>query len=374
MNKTGGELNLQLYRLELKDFRNYKEEYIDFVPGVNIFIGNNGQGKSNLLEAVNYLSIGKSLRIRTQTDLIRWGCDRFSLKATCQCLGRSLVMESHMSKDKKVMKINGVPAKKLSEHIGALVTVFFNPDDLSLLKKGPAERRRFIDQLISQNKPFYISLLNTYLKTLRQKNTLLRQRGDITALKEQLRLWNEQLLHAGSRIIEYRLLYTRSLRENMTESFNCLFGDTQELDLTYQSCGKNTWNEIVDNFAYLLEKHMDQEIEQRTALYGPHRDDILVQLNGRPARWFASQGQQRALVLSMKLAEMEIIIKEKEEPPLLLLDDIFSELDEIRQDFLMNYITSAGQQTLVSLTHLESMKDLKQNGHIFRVRDGIVNG
>ncbi|MCL1853037.1 MAG: DNA replication/repair protein RecF [Peptococcaceae bacterium] len=364
---------MQLYNLELRDFRNYKEEYIEFAPGVNIFIGNNGQGKSNLLEAVNYLSVGKSPRIKLQTDLIRWGCDKFLLKAACQCADRSLTMESHMNREKKVLKINGVPLKKLSEYIGTLVTVFFYPDDLNLLKKGPTERRKFIDQLISQNKPFYISMLNTYLKILKQKNNLLRQRGDVAALKSQLQIWNEQLFQAGSRIIENRLLYTGSLRENMAESFYYLFGENQELELIYQSCGKSDYHDIVDNFAQQLENHMDQEIEQRTALYGPHRDDILVLLNGRPARYFASQGQQRALVLSMKLSEMEIIIREKGEPPLLLLDDIFSELDEIRQDFLMNYIVAAGQQTLVSLTHLDTMKDLRNSGQIFRVRNGVIN-
>lgn len=364
---------MQLYHLELHNFRNYQDEYIDFVPGVNIFIGNNGQGKSNLLEAVNYLSIGKSPRIKMQEDLIRWGCDHFFLKASCQSSGRSLVMESMMSKERKVLKINGVPAKKLSDYIGALVTVFFNPDDLNLLKKGPAERRKFIDQLIAQNKPVYISWLNSYLKILHQKNSLLRQRHTDTAkLKNQLSLWNEQLFQSGCQIVEYRLMYTQALRENMAESFDYLFGGDQELELIYQSCHKNSYDDIVENFQFLLSRHMDQEIEQKSSLYGPHRDDIIVQLNGRSARYFASQGQQRALVLSMKLAEMEIIIREIGETPLLILDDVFSELDEIRQDFLMNYIVSAGQQTLVSLTHLESMKDLKKNGQIYRVCHGEV--
>ncbi|MCL1790329.1 MAG: DNA replication/repair protein RecF [Peptococcaceae bacterium] len=364
---------MQIYNLEMRDFRNYKEEYIEFSPGVNVFIGNNGQGKTNLLEAVYYLSVGKSPRIKLQTDLIRWGCEKFSLKMSCQSIDRSLTMESYMSKDKKVFKINGMPLKKLSEYIGTLVTVFFYPDDLELLKKGPTERRKFIDQLISQNKPFYIPLLNTYLKILKQKNSLLRNRGDIATLKSQLQIWNEQLFQAGCRIIEYRLLYTNALLENMAESFHYLFGENQDLEIIYQSCGKNGYNEIIENFQRQLEKNIDIEIDQRTALYGPHRDDILVLLNGRSARYFASQGQQRALVLSMKLSEMEIIIREKGEPPLLLLDDIFSELDEIKQDFLMNYIISAGQQTLVSLTHLETMKDIKNNGQIFRVRNGIVD-
>ncbi|MCL1918480.1 MAG: DNA replication/repair protein RecF [Peptococcaceae bacterium] len=364
---------MQLYHLELRDFRNYKEEYIDFESGVNIFIGNNGQGKSNLLEAINYLSMGKSFRVKLQTDLIRWDCTEFSLKALCQCGGHSLTMESSMTKERKSLKINGMPVKKLSDYIGTLVTVFFTPDDLNLLKKGPAERRKFIDQLIAQNKPLYISWLNHYLKVLYQKNTLLRQHTRASPdIRSQLDLWNQQLFQIGSQIIEYRSLYIDALRDNMTESFDYLFGGDQELHIVYQSCKRDTYPESIENFAYLLETHMDQEIEQRTSLYGPHRDDILVHLNGRPARYFASQGQQRALVLSMKLSEMEIIIREKEEPPLLILDDVFSELDEKRQDFLMTYIASAGQQTFVSITHLDSMAHLKKIGHIFRIREGSI--
>jgi DNA replication and repair protein RecF len=359
--------------MHLKNFRNYKEEYIEFVPGVNIIIGNNGQGKSNLLEAINYLSIGKSPRIKLQTDLIRWGCEEFLLKAGCMCTGRSLVMESSMNKEKKSLKINGMPLKKLSDYIGTLVTVFFNPDDLNLLKKGPTERRKFIDRLIAQNKPVYVSMLNTYLKILYQKNALLRRRaGSIAEVKTQLALWNEQLFQAACRIIELRLMFTQALRDHMMESFDYLFEEKAELEIVYQSCGKSVYKDILEKFSYQLETHMDQEIEQKTSLYGPHRDDILIQLNGRSARYFASQGQQRALVLCMKLSEMEIILREKGESPLLILDDVFSELDEKRQDFLMNYISSTGQQTFVSLTHLDSFADLKKTGYIFRIRDGSV--
>jgi len=361
-----------LKKISLKNFRNYCDETICFVPGVNIIVGANGQGKSNLLEAISYLAIGKSPRSKQQDDLIRWGEKEFFLTADSICSGRSLLLESFMDKEKKILKINGVAFKRLSEYIGTLTTVSFTPDDLNLLKRGPRERRKFIDQLVAQNKPSHIALLNDYLRVLYQKGSLLRQsaRYPPNDLKKHLELWNEQLLEIGGQIIKNRIFFTQKLRAKMDESFNCFFGLDSQLSVLYCSGGKTECEEILEHFSQQLRTKMGQEIEQKTALFGPHRDDILVEINRHSARYFASQGQQRALVLSLKLAEMEIIREEKGEPPLLILDDVFSELDEKRKAFLLDFIIKADQQTFVTLTSLRAFPQTL--GQTFYIENGTV--
>lgn len=343
---------MRIINLHLKDFRNYKDQTVQFQPGINILVGSNGQGKTNILEGINYLITGKSYRIKQEEELIFFGENSFYLKAVFNVFKRNINLESYFEPKKKVMKINQISCKKLSDYVGTVNAVFFSPDDLNIIKKGPQDRRRFLDHLISQLRPSHISLLNTYLKIIRHKSILLKTERNINYLQSQLQVWNEQLTEVGSKIITNRWYFTEKMNEYGHPIFKRIFSAESDMSIIYQTSGK-TLDEALQNFPSNLSQRMKQEIEKKYILIGPHRDDLLIKFNGKPAKLFASQGQQRALVLCLKLAEMEIILNEKGEYPLLLLDDVLSELDKNRRQYLMNYISSTQKQSIITMTDLD---------------------
>lgn len=338
--------------LHLKNFRNYREQNIKFKQGINLLIGSNGQGKTNIIEAINYLLTGKSYRIKQEDELILWEKNSFYLKAIFNVVDRDINLESYYEPRKKVMKINQLSCKKLSDYVGTVNAVFFSPDDLNIIKKGPQERRRFLDHIISQLRPSHIPLLNSYLRIIRQKNILLKKEKNYNLLKSQIEVWNEQLISLGSKIIKNRWEFTDQLNEYCCPIFNQIFSPESNMELTYMTTGK-TLEEALDIFPDYISRRMNQEIERKAVLVGPHRDDLQIIFNNKSAKLFASQGQQRALVLCLKLAEMEIILVDKGEYPILLLDDVLSELDIYRRQYLMNYIRSSQKQTIITMTDLE---------------------
>lgn len=344
---------MHIKNLSLYNFRNYYKQEVQFEPRLNLLVGPNGQGKTNILEAIYYLSAGKSYRIRKDDDLISWNENSFYLKADFFVHDRQLKLESYYEPGKKVMKINQLSCKRLSDYVGTVNAVFFSPDDLAIVKKNPQERRRFIDYLITQIKPSYIHLLNSYLKTLHQKNILLKTEKDLTLLKNQLQIWNEQLVEKGRQIIENRWGIIAKLNSLCQPIFQDIFSLRDKMELRYLTYAK-TLEDSLALFPLLLEKRMNQEISKKTVLIGPHREDLLITLNGKPARTYASQGQQRALVLCLKLAEMEIIFTEKKEYPLLLLDDVLSELDKYRRSYLLNYLKTRPEQAIITMTDPET--------------------
>ncbi|NLP43979.1 MAG: DNA replication/repair protein RecF [Peptococcaceae bacterium] len=362
---------MYIKNLFLHNFRNYREQKVEFDHGINLLIGPNAQGKTNALEAIYYLITGKSYRVRKENELILWGAKNFYLKSTFKVQDLLLNLESYYEPNKKIMKINQVPCRRLSDYVGTVNAVFFSPDDLEIIKNSPTERRRFLDLLISQLKPSHIALLNSYLKVLRQKKSLLRREIKTRAFKEELLVWNQQLVDIGSKIILNRLEFTKKLNEYALPIFQSIFPGDNTLELVYYSLNRKDIEGVLADFSAILENKMAQEIERKTILVGPHRDDLLIEINGRPARSFASQGQQRVIVLCLKMAEMEIILNEKGEYPILLLDDVLSELDGKRRQYLLEYIYSTRKQTIITMTEADDNIESEQ-ATIFQVLQGKI--
>lgn len=343
---------MEIQWLHLKYFRNYLDQEVKFCSGLNVLQGENGQGKTNILEGIYYLLTGKSYRVHRELELACWGQNEFHLYGDFIVHRRKLRLESHYKDKRKVIKINQVPCKKLSEYVGTINVVFFSPDDLVMVKGGPAERRRFLDLHIAQHHSRHIQLLNAYNKVIQQKNALLkRSQGGI---RSQIELWNDQILRIGSEIIKNRWEYTGLLSQKSKEIYGQISSGKEELSMEYHSLGKNNLEEALELFPKLLEEKIPLEIERKMILVGPHRDDILFKLNDRSARLYGSQGQQRSIILSTKLAELEVIHQEKGEYPLLLLDDVLSELDQFRRDYLLDYVKSL-QQTIITMTSAETL-------------------
>jgi DNA replication and repair protein RecF len=355
----------------LRNFRNYAEQKIEFQRGINLLVGANGQGKTNALEGIYYLITGKSYRARLEKELILWGKENFYLQASFLVNNRKIKLESYYESGKKVMKVNQAACKKLSDYVGLINAVFFSPDDLNIIKSSPQERRRFLDLLIAQVKPVHIGLLNIYLQVVRQKSNLLKKNISTRLLKGQLNAWNEELLKTGTIIIKNRAQITEVLNTYCRPIFKSIFASEDTMDLFYLSMGKKNAEESIKSLAEDLEKKMDQEIEKKAVLSGPHRDDLLIDLNGRPAKLFGSQGQQRSLVLCLKMAEMEIIKKHKNEYPILLLDDVLSELDEFRREYLLNYIHLSDKQTIITMTGADQRMINAQTG-VYKVANGSI--
>lgn len=356
--------------LKLENFRNYENETVKFVPNVNILLGENGQGKTNILEGIYYLLTGKSYRVQREQELIRWGQKGFHIYGGFSVLKRSLFFESHYVDKRKVFKINSVPYSKLSNYVGTINVVFFSPDDLVLVKGGPSERRRFLDLHIAQMRPTHVTLLNDYNKALHQKNALLKSNNSNNMKLAQVQLWNEQLWQIGEKIIQNRWELTETLQGYAEGIYKNLSSKNEQIKISYIALGQKDLNLALKMFPLQLEEKMLQEVEKQMILVGPHRDDLQIMLNGRPARLYASQGQQRSIVLSLKLAELEIIFKDKGIFPLLLLDDVLSELDNIRREYLLSFINKSLTQTLITMTSAD--EPLVKTGAVFRVDQGNI--
>ena len=330
--------------IELSDYRNYSHLHIDFHKGTNVLYGDNAQGKTNILEAVYVCSTTKSHRGSKDKEIIRFGADESHIKMMVRRDGIPYRIDMHLKKNKaKGVAVNGVPIKKASELFGIVNVIFFSPEDLNIIKNGPAERRRFVDLELCQLNRLYVYNLAQYNKTVIQRNKLLKDIDYNTSLKETLPMWNEQLLkyHAG------------------------LSGGKETLSIAYEP------NVSPENFREQLAKNQFQEIRQRQTLTGPHRDDLNFIVNGTDIRRFGSQGQQRTAALSLKLAEIELVKKIVKDYPVLLLDDVLSELDSKRQEHLLSEITHI--QTLITCTGLDEFVNSKfRMDKIFKIVEGTV--
>ena len=357
----------------LQNFRNYQDEAIKFEPGTNILMGDNGQGKTNLIEGVYYLLTGKSYRVQREQELLRWEQSEFHLHGDFLLANHKVSLESHYRDKKKMVKVNQVPCQRLSDFVGTINVIFFSPDDLVMIKGGPSERRRFLDLHIAQMRPGHVSLLNAYNKVVQQKSALLKSFVDKSLKYSQLQLWNEQMIKFGEKIINNRVELAKRLQMVADPIYGDLTSQKETLKLTYIALGNKNIEEAISEFSQLLNDKMEQEIDRQMVLIGPHRDEVQILLNDKPARLYASQGQQRSIVLSLKLAELELIHQEKGEYPLLLLDDVLSELDIFRRDYLMKFIESSSIQTLITMTSAETHFELGalysvEKGHIRRKR------
>jgi len=355
--------------LDILHFRNLYQQKIQFSPGLNIFIGQNGQGKTNLLEAVFYLLTGKSYRVQKESELIRWGETAFKLNGLFEMNQQSIHLESIYLDKKKIIKVNGIACRRLSAFIGLINVIFFSPNDVLIVKDTPGKRRLFIDTHIIQIKPSYVGILNAYNRIIAQKNSLLRREANGKKIHDQLELWNEELLKYGSEILKLRHEFIFQLKDVAIKLYQQISSDSEIMDMQYTPLGYHDIHAAVEEFPVLLRKKMGAEIERQMVLVGPHRDDIEIMLNKRNSRMFASQGQQRSLILALKLAQLEVIKHEKGEYPLLLLDDVLSELDMYRRRYLIRFIEDSAIQTL--MTNAIEEKDCV-SGAAYLVEQGQV--
>ena len=321
-------------KLKLSGFRNYISEEFEFLPGTNILYGNNAQGKTNALEALYLFSIGKSFRTQQDRELINFGENFTKLSLEYEDKMRENEIEIAIRRDrKKQIKINDVPISKMGDLIGKLCVVLFSPDELNLTKGSPNARRRFLDIALSQMRPRYYHILKRYNKVLDQRNNLIKKLrfSQNEAAKDTLSVWNEKLAEYGMAIIDYRKQFTEKLAEYAKTIHKEISGE--EFDIKYKPAFAS-----VEEFKEKLNLNVDREIEQGFTMYGPHRDDIELLTEGKDIKTYGSQGQHRSAVLALKLAQADMIFEEMGDYPVLLLDDIMSELDSVRRAYLVGKI------------------------------------
>jgi len=349
--------------LRLQIFRNYVEQELFFDPTTNVFCGGNAQGKTNLLEVLYLFSMGKSFRTQQDAELIRFGTDFTRAELVFCDRNREQTLEIIILRDrKKQIKINGLSISKLSELIGNLHVVLFYPEELGLVKDGPYARRRFMDVALSQLRPAYYHVLGQYHRTLEQRNKLIKKIrfSESEAMRDTVFVWNEKLVDYGIELIAYRTAFMEELQALAQKTH--YEASKEELTLSYRPRFSDR-----QSFLDKLESSFSREVEQGCTLYGPHRDDFEIFINGKDAKSFASQGQQRSAVLSLKLAQADLLFKEYGEYPVLLLDDIMSELDKERRAYLAGRIPD--KQVFITCTDLDG---LLERGKVFTVTNGCA--
>jgi len=363
-----------LKSIAFRNFRNYESLNLQFSSGVNLITGRNAQGKTNILEGIHFLSTAKSHRTNRDDELIRRGNLWFYLKGQVVSGSLTAVVEvTNACGEKKRIKINGKSQERISSIIGKIVVVMFSPEDLSLVKGIPSERRRFLDILISQISPSYLHVLQEYNSALRQRNELLKSIRDRRVDVGSLDSWNVLLVNAGSEIIRQRIAIISELTELAKEKHNQLTSDGEYLDVEYQSFLEMGADSEIDR---LYEENLDKarvlDMKRGSTSVGPHRDDLIFNINGVDARKFCSQGQQRTGVLSLKLANLELIGKKLGEYPIILLDDVTSELDSSRSSFLFDLLDSISVQTFLTSTSFDGFPVSLSDCKTFVVENGCV--
>ena len=332
--------------IELKNYRNYGELHMDFDPGTNVLYGDNAQGKTNILEAVYVCATTKSHRGSKDREIIEFGEDESHIKMQLRKDDVPYRIDMHLKKNKtKGVAVNGIPIRRASELFGIVNVVFFSPEDLNLIKNGPADRRRFIDLELCQLNRLYVHSLVQYNRVVIQRNKLLKELFFHPEYEEMLDIWDMQLASYGREVSQYRREFIGELNELIRPIHQKLSGGKEELVIQYEP------NTEADQLEAAVKKSREADRKQKTTLVGPHRDDLSFYVNGIDIRRFGSQGQQRTAALSLKLAEIELVKKIKKEYPILLLDDVLSELDGKRQDHLLASIRHI--QTIITCTGLD---------------------
>ena len=361
-------------RLHFEGFRNLDDGEILPDSGVNVVFGTNAQGKTNLLEGIWLLSGNKSFRGSRDSELIKFGRDFARLKIDFFAEEREQNAEILFLKGKKEVKINGVKKSSAAALIGKLCVVVFSPEHLSLVKSGPAERRRFIDNAICQIKPGFSEAISNYNKTLAQRNALLKDIPLHSELLDTLDIWDYRLAVLGASVIRMRINYVERLSQSAKKYHMGISESMEDLDINYFCSVPNecfdSGIKIRDFLSEKIHDNRKEDIKDGYTSIGPHRDDLEILINGENVRNFGSQGQQRSCVLSMKIAEAELIKIATSQEPIVLLDDVLSELDSRRQEFLLNKIFD--RQVFISCCEAASVERLK-GGRLFEVKKGVVS-
>lgn len=366
---------MRIDRLELEFFRNYLHLSAEFDPRCNVIFGENAQGKTNLLEALIYLSCGKSPRARTDKDLIGFDQSSAHLCAKVFAREREFRMEADLFRNRRrKLSVNQVPAKNSAALSAVYNTVFFCPDDLYLIRDGAAARRKFMDTALCQLRPRYAAALAEYHRTYEHKTRILRDSEEYPHLLDTLPDFNERLVQFGAVLIHYRHQFVQRLNEYAAMHHRECSGGREQLQVTYQTVSAVTdpgaeLSVLIEQLRGHMASHQTAERASRLCLSGPHKDDLLVSINGREAKGFASQGQTRTAALSLKLAEREIYRNVTGEYPVLLLDDVLSELDPKRQEFVLNRI--AGGQVFITCCEDDRLTELL-GGKVLHVHDGAL--
>lgn len=352
--------------IELKNYRNYDKLHMDFSHGTNILYGDNAQGKTNILEAIYVCATTKSHRGSKDKEIIQFDRDESHIKLNVRKRDVPYRIDMHLKKNRaKGVAVNGVPIKKASELFGIVNVVFFSPEDLNLIKNGPAERRRFIDLELCQLNKLYVHSLVQYNKIVTQRNKLLKDIMFRPDYEETLDIWDMQLVQYGREVIRCREAFVGQLNDLIGGIHRQLSGEKESLHISYEP------NVTVDMFEDTLRKSRPSDLKQRTTLTGSHRDDLSFIINDIDIRRFGSQGQQRTAALSLKLAEIELVKKIVNDYPILLLDDVLSELDGSRQNHLLSGINHI--QTMITCTGLEDFVNNRfRIDKIFKVVSGEV--
>ena len=352
--------------IELKNFRNYEQLEISFDQATNILFGDNAQGKTNILESAYVSATTKSHKGSRDKEMVRFGEEEAHIRTVVCKKEQDFQIDIHLKKNRaKGIAINQVPIKKASDLFGILNIVFFSPEDLNIIKDGPTERRRFLDLELCQLDKIYLSDLTAYNKVLKQRNILLKDMVYRPDLKDTLPIWDEQLIEYGKRIIRRRQEFVSELYEIVQNIHSNLSGNKELLTLKYEPNVESIF------FEDELFRASDRDKKLCQTSVGPHRDDISFLLGDIDIRKFGSQGQQRTAALSLKLSEIELVKKTIGDTPVLLLDDVLSELDSNRQNYLLNSIHDI--QTIITCTGLdEFVKNKFQIHRIFQVTDGHV--
>ena len=351
--------------LQFKNFRNYESLELSLDKKICLFIGENGQGKTNILEAVTLLSTGRSHRTNKDRNMIRINEEFARVRAeSIQRDGTHSVDLMLSSSEKKRIAVNGIAINRIGEMIGQIKSVMFSPEDLNIVKEGPGNRRRFMDMDLSQMNRIYFYSLNKYYQVLEQRNNLLKGIAFNGKNIDTLEIWDEMLAQAAKPIIQQRTEFIEKLSPICRRIHEHISGGKEQLSVIYQPSVK------CDEIEESLKKTRESDLKKTITSIGPHKDDLCIQLDEVDLRYFGSQGQQRTAALALKLAQLELMKAEIGENPVLLLDDVMSELDEKRQEQLLEYIRDV--QTFLTTTHIsDKMKNIL-NVNVFMVKDGQV--
>ena len=348
--------------LELQNFRNYEKQKIEFNQNINVFYGDNAQGKTNIIEAIFISAFGKSFRTSKEKEIIKYNEDFLNINLKYKNKDRDGSIKIQIA-DKKNILVNGLKIKKLSELLGNINIVLFTPDDINILKNGPAQRRRFLDMMIGQIRPNYVYNLNMYLKVLEQRNNYLKQLRNTNENNELLDIWDEKIAQYANKICLYRLEFINKIKDKISNIHKNITENKEEIKIEYLT-------DCID------EKELLEQIKNRRKVdiikgyttKGIHRDDFNIYINDNLVNVYGSQGHHRTAVLSLKMCELEIIKEEIGESPILLLDDFMSELDAKRRS---NFLKNIGN-TQVIITCTDEIRDCMNNQYAFYVNDGKI--
>lgn len=353
---------MYINKIKLNNFRNYDEQEIELEPNINIFYGDNAQGKTNIIESIFISSIGKSFRTNKENELIKFNKDFSSIYIEYEKSDRQGNIRINISNKKEIF-INGVKIKKLSELLGKINTVIFTPDDINILKDGPQKRRRFLDIMIGQLRPNYIHILNMYNKTIEQRNNYLKKIKIENKPEEMLEIWDEKLAEYGVKIYEYRNEFIEKIKNKINNIHKKITDEKEEIKIEYISDCSNK-----ENYLNILKERKKLDTIKGFTTKGIHRDDFMIYINDELVNVYGSQGQNRTVILSLKISELQVIYDEIGEYPILLLDDFMSELDEKRRKNFLENIKDT--QVIITCTDKLELDNIKYK--IYNVKKGEI--